>query len=947
MIISLLLTSVLAGACPAAFAQSSDFGTNTVVVKDFDWQVSRTEHFDVYYYAGSAGWVQKAGDVLEKAYRAARTRAGHAPGGRRSFFLYANVDDMEQSNIVDVGDGTGGVTEPYKERFLVYNDGTQRWLDDVATHEYGHIVEYAILTDGFWRSARILKTAFYPLWLMEGFSEWLTGDVDDTIEETYIRDAATSDGLLPLTQIEGFAALKPHQVTLAYKEGAAAVRFMNDQFGADKVKDVFEIFKNRFDVNAVLGELIGLDESTFDKKFREYMRDKYAHQVIRERLEEPTRFGTRRTDQRGNIPEFNTSPVVAPDGRTMAYLSTEDGFPPRVAVRDLVTGRQRNEVDYPSWTYENIPTGNFTEISRTLALSKDGRTLAFGFEKNHRDSLMLADLRTGLKSVLRFGGLMTIQEPAFSPDGRKIAFSGMKDGFTDIYLYDLDSGKLENLTRDSRDDQSPCFSPDGRFLVYSSEVVDPGWRRPYQRDLFRMNLADRSVTRLTSMEGAERDPTFSPDGSKLLFTADPDLIDDLYELDLANGRIVRLTRSVGGSFTPIYGPDGKQVFFSSFRNGSIHVFSGPRSGFLDEEVRPPDRAPAPAVAGSEGLPPVTALSEPQPYEGSFSTDLFLPAFFFSSEGGLFWTSYWQGSDYLGNHQSSMFLDYNSGFGILNYQLSYAYTRFRPQWIVALDGVRLPGSLDTFGNVFTREFHEQLLGVAYPFDRFHRIELFGGVQTERDSYTDFTQHLDSDGRLLRAAFVRDTVTGRYLVETGGSRLRLQVTRFYPVLGGNVDYVTRHAEAQKFFPLGSLTTFALRGFYDESLGPQFETFSIGGVGWVEGFQRSDIDNVGSRVAVANAELRFPLVPDLNYSMWYFSPGFFFKALMGKVFMDTGYFWNNQQEWNALTPARLKTSVGVGIQLHTFVLYRYEFVAAFDIAKQLNTSNRVAYIYFGPVF
>ena len=198
----------------AVLAQS--FGRNQVVRRDFDWKVVSTEHFDIHYYAQSAPLLPFAARTLERSY--ARLSLGLSTGfdRRRPFFLYASLNDMQQSSIVDTGDGTGGVTEAFKDRFMVFNDGSRRWLDTVITHELAHVFQYHVLVSGWWKSARILKTIVYPLWMMEGMAEYFTRGLDDAPGEILIRDAATSEGLIPLWKLEHFSHLKPHQVRLAY-----------------------------------------------------------------------------------------------------------------------------------------------------------------------------------------------------------------------------------------------------------------------------------------------------------------------------------------------------------------------------------------------------------------------------------------------------------------------------------------------------------------------------------------------------------------------------------------------------------------------------------------------------------------------------------------------------------------------------------------------------------
>ena len=62
------------------------------------------------------------------------------------------------------------------------------------------------------------------------------------------------------------------------------------------------------------------------------------------------------------------------------------------------------------------------------------------------------------------------ESPAFSPDGRKVAFAAMTGGLSDIYTIDIESGALTNVTKDTIADYSPAFSPDGTSIVYTARV---------------------------------------------------------------------------------------------------------------------------------------------------------------------------------------------------------------------------------------------------------------------------------------------------------------------------------------------------------------------------------------------------------------------------------------------------------------------------------------------
>ncbi|MBI4054831.1 MAG: PD40 domain-containing protein [Elusimicrobia bacterium] len=923
--------------------------------KDFNWKIISTEHFDIYHYDASEKLVPYAAVYLEEAYRTLTEELHYPLEGRTPFFLFADHSEFEQNNVVTVGDGTGGVTEAFKNRFLVFNDGSQAWLRDVIFHEFTHVVEFRVLNDGFWKSARLLKGFFYPLWLMEGLAEHSTQEMDQTTEEMYVRDAATREGgLISLVHLQNFGHLKPHQITLAYKQGAAAMDFLAREFGEEKPGQMLKLFRSRFEAGSVLQELVGMDLFEFDRKYREYLQDRYAHQLRTRSLQEPHAFGQAVTRPEGRIPEFNTSPVFSPDGRSLGYLSTRGGFPPQIYWVDTQTGRKKKVLGKSLSQVETIPLGGFFQISRNLSLSPDGRQLAFGGRKNHRDYLYLYDLHQERLSRISTGRVRSVSYPHFSADGTRIFFAGMTEVFSDLYELDLKTRRIRALTQDERDDRSPAVSPDGRTLVYSSEVSVPeDPEHPFQRDLFLLDLASGKSQRLTDLPLNEEDPSFSPDGRRVLFVSDRDGVRDLYELDLESRRILRLTRVLGGNFTPRYSPDGKKIAFSSFRHGGIHIYMGERERFLSEEaaqeaamvsqVPPPPQVSMPGALGKREVP----LQDLRAYRFQSSTDLFLPALFFSSEGGLFWSHYWQYSDMLGNHQTQTFLSYNSGSDFLSYQVGYLYARFRPQIFFGAAGRNVTDNLTSDGKFFNERVHEQFLGVAYPLDRFHRLEAAISSEFSLRRFKEPVDRVPSDARIAGAAFVRDTSDGRYLVVNSGSRLRVSFERAFTGLGGDRDYWTTLLQWQKFFPLSAMSSVAFRSIGGLSERADRQLFGLGGVRGLRGFSRSTVANAGSRFFLETLEYRFPLFANLDYYMWYIFPDFYFKAISAAVFTDAGFAWDDSSQFNRLRWGDINQSVGLGLRVHTFILQSFPFVLAFDWARQITGGGNIFYFTLGPTF
>ena len=935
--------ALLAAACFVLSLPAASQG-NKVIVKDFEWKLYATEHFDIHYYPGSEPWLAYASGVLENAYL--RETEDLNPGlvKRIPFFLYGSINDMQQSGIADVSDGVGGLTEPYKDRFMVWSDGSKGWLKDVIEHEFAHEVQFSILIDGFWKSARILKLYVYPLWMIEGIAEYETGLSDYAVEKLYVRDAVLSGGLIPLNRLSQFGHLKPHQMTLAYKTGAQAIRFLAEQYGADKPRKMLELFSTRYEAGSVLEPLIGADLRQFEEKFAEYLELKYLAEAKKERLQEPGLYGGRLTRGTENIPEFNVSPALSPDGKRLAFLSTRAGHPPELRVKDLVTGKEKKLTALAAGA-ENIPFGRFTKPLRSLAWSPDGRYLAFSGQKNHREYLFLYQPASGKVARSAVDGLDEVRQPAFSPDGKKVVFVGMKGGFNDLYEAPVDllsaGGELPfsaaaRLTDSAQDEASPSYSPDGQSLVYSCEVETSSGPARALCVLWQ-GETEPAVQRLAA--GSAYDPVFSADGSGIYFIADSGDNFELYLKDRASGAVSRLTRSLGGVFTPAVSAD--RVYFSAFRRGGMDVYAAAPENFLYEK----QAGPAPAAQEAFAVRPSSGAF--QPYRFKASTDLFFPAFLFSSPGGLSWMNYWQASDMLGRHNLGLYLNYNSGAEYLSLQTSYSYVRWRMPLFLQTSVLTYGGVLDASRLEYDKRYTRNAAGTAWPFDRYNRLEGFVLAKDETNEYKDipYTERLRT--RALQAAYVRDTVSGLYLTAVRGSRTELSWLTAGEKAGGTLKYDVFTLQYLKYFPLSKRSAFVNRFVAGRSTGRDRRAFDFGGLGGVRGFSGSSSMNEKPGVFLNNSELRVPLVKDMNYYMWYMFPDFYFKSIYAKLFVDSAYGWDDGGELRDFGISRVRGAVGAGINVHTFVLQTFQLVLSFDYAVRTSDGGKIFYFYLGPLF
>lgn len=886
--------------------------TNKIIVDNFSWQISDTEHFSIYYCSNSIKILPKVADYLEKAYNLVCKDLHYQPPGKTPFFFYLTHNQFEQNNIVDVDEGTGGVTEAYKYRFLVPYTGSEKEFAHVVTHEFTHVVEFNQLLNGFWKSARIIKSSLLnPLWLMEGLAEYESGHFDSTIREMYVRDAATSKRLVPLIQLHGFSHLKPHQILLAYKESESAIRFIEEEYGKDKIPLLLQEARTRMDISSTLMSLLGIDLFTFDKKWQEYLEDKYAS-IIQD-LKEPEFYGKQITYSISNIYEFNTNAVWNKTGEFIYFLSDRNGATEiyKTDIHDknwkLIYGlNHRNEIDSIQ-----IP-----QNGSAISCSSDDNQIVFVGKKNQQDYLCIYHVSNKKLNKISFGELDTLSNPSFSPDGQQIVFVGMMGGTNDLYLYDLENKKLKQLNSDQYNESCPSFSPDGKTIVFSSEENK-------QYDLFTIDLQSNSKHRITNTPADELYPCILPNNDKIVYISDYDGIYNMYLLSLADKNITRLTNVIGAVFSPKISFDGKKILFSSFRNGEIQIYCNSLDSLTGTYFETIENKNEQETSTLIKASPLLYNSK---YKMNFSTDLFFPLFFYSSYEGLYLYSYWQASEMLGNHQIGAEVYYNDYQNNFNYNITYSYRRWRPQFTFTSSGINYFYRNDTYSPVIKKEEQGYSLIISYPFDTLNQIQYQIASLQAKENVVGNSQYYSDRVIAEGATFIRNTISSKYLITPlSGEQLYFGYLAARKILGGNQEKLNLFFGFDQFIPVFFKHDFHWSVYFANSSGPDASPIQLN----LRGIEPSP---QGLNVMLSKFEYRFPIYSKMNYHMWYMLPDFFFKYLGGIIFTDYGYTWQN----NVSTEASANLSYGIGLRFYAFLLQSYPITIGVDVAHRPNSDN-----------
>jgi TolB protein len=197
--------------------------------------------------------------------------------------------------------------------------------------------------------------------------------------------------------------------------------------------------------------------------------------------------------------------------------------------------------------------------------SPDGSRIAYTRFGAGTGSLVLLTVGTGTRAIVNGTTRALNITPAFSPDGRTLAFARADEDGTDVYSVDVASGCcLQRLTVGRYSDNlSPTFAPDGRRLAFVST-------RAGQPQIYVMGADGTDQELLAPFDfgatGSSNAPEWSPDGASVVFHREVNRTPQVFVLDVANRRVRQLT-SAGRNEDPTWAPDGRHVAFVSDRSG--------------------------------------------------------------------------------------------------------------------------------------------------------------------------------------------------------------------------------------------------------------------------------------------------------------------------------------------------------------------------------------------
>ncbi len=563
----------------ASLALGYSFGQNKVNAVQTDWAYLQTMHFDIYYPADQPEFGKTAALMAEESYYYIKENLKYPITSRIPVVFYSSRSEFQATNII----------------YPLLSEGVGGFTESLLNRvvipfegSYAKLEELLTheLTHAYINALDKRITNAINALRPTSFPFWFSEGLPEYLSIGG-EDAYNNMFILDMVLNDKMGKLENTDGYLAYRLGESFLVFLAKTYGKEKVGEYFYSMRSVADEDDASKRIFGLEFKELQERWRFQLKRDYYALIGKNTI--PTERYEQRTDNSKDGSYFNIMPRFSPDGSRFVYFSDQKArFSIWMAGTHGLAPAKRILLGEATARHEE-----FYYFRSNLSWFPDNRRIAFVSKSAPGDRIHILDVDTGkiVRSIL-IPRLSALYEIDVAPDGSKIVISAQAGMQSDLWLYDLETDETIRLTNDGFDDRQPRFSPDGTRIAYSSErQVNPpkeGFFDGLVSNIFSYELSSGAILQHTFETSNCSKPDWDSTGSRLIYLGEADGINNLFCHDLGSASTSRVTNTLSGVYSADLSPDDQALLLSIYFNGAWNVYYGndPLQNLAGEQGKP-------------------------------------------------------------------------------------------------------------------------------------------------------------------------------------------------------------------------------------------------------------------------------------------------------------------------------------------------------------------------
>ena len=455
-----------------------DFGKNRVQYDEFQWQFYRFNNYETYFYTGGKELAVHAAKYLRVRIPELERFFEFKISDRIQFVIYNKQSHYRQSNVglnTERNQNLGGVTKIVGSKVFVFFEGDYDSFEKQLDAGLIEVLINQLVYGGNWRQViRNSTLVDLPEWYTKGLVSFLTNTADPLIQ------AKIKDGVLK-DRFKRFNTLTNEQAEVV---GHGLWEYVSKSYGDEVIPNILYMTRIAREVDDGFLYVIGLTLDQLYAEWRMQAKVKYnqSNSAGEQNMGEELMIKMRKNRRYQNL-------KVSPDERYVSYSTNQEGQY-KVYVHDLQTNKKKKVFkrehklerlqDYSYPILEWHPSGEFL----TFITEKKGELLFYNYNVETEE--------TAVKPIFKMEKVLSYH---FLKSGKQFVFSGVNEGQSDLYLYNILGNTQKKLTDDVYDDLMPVVNDAESKVFFVSNRMNDSLNIDHkveefyhEKDIFVLNL---------------------------------------------------------------------------------------------------------------------------------------------------------------------------------------------------------------------------------------------------------------------------------------------------------------------------------------------------------------------------------------------------------------------------------------------------------------------------